>query len=265
MKDKTTITQNSSIGSNTTQIGIQNNSYGLTPEATSKLAIDLFMENFPKLQEEANKIVRTRVDELVKEIISEIEKKYNSNYSAFSNPDMQYILVQAEKGYARRGTKELCTLLSSLIADRSTCLENSYLEIILDNAIKLAPSLLPSHLDYISLIFLYKYTIFNNISTIEDIKEYFTEIHNLFQTTTSTEIVPYLNMLGILILDLKNIEQAVANAYSFNKQEISKVLPPEHKKITGDYGLTPVGIALAIFNIRAKSNWNIDITTFIHE
>ena len=77
MKDKTTITQNSSIGSNTTQIGIQNNSYGLTPEATSKLAIDLFMENFPKLQEEANKIVRTRVDELVKEIISEIEKKYN--------------------------------------------------------------------------------------------------------------------------------------------------------------------------------------------
>lgn len=70
---------------------------------------------------------------------------------------MQYILVAAEKGYARKGTPELCAILSSLVANRSACVENSYLEIVLDKAIELVPSLLPAHLDYLTLIFIYIY------------------------------------------------------------------------------------------------------------
>lgn len=118
MTDNISIIQKSAVGSDTTQIGTQNNNYyGLTPVEASQVAVNLFMDNFPKLQEEAMKTVRKRVDEIIAEIVSQIENKYAGNYTSFSKPDMQYILVEAEKGYARKGTPELCAILSSLIAD----------------------------------------------------------------------------------------------------------------------------------------------------
>lgn len=147
MTNNITVTQKSSLGSDTTQIATQNNYYGLTPAEASQMAINLFMDNFPKLQEAAMQTVQERVNEIIQKIVSQIETKYNGNYSAFSKPDMQYILFEAEKGYARKGTPELCTILSSLVAERSACTENSYFEIVLDKAIELVPSLLPSHLD----------------------------------------------------------------------------------------------------------------------
>lgn len=66
MGDNTTITQKAAIGSDTIQIGTQNNNYynGLTPTQASQLAINLFMDNFPKLQEAAMKTVQERVNEL---------------------------------------------------------------------------------------------------------------------------------------------------------------------------------------------------------
>lgn len=95
MGDNTTITQKAAIGSDTIQIGTQNNNYynGLTPTQASQLAINLFMDNFPKLQEAAMKTVQERVNELIREIVSKIEKNHAGDYSAFSMPDMQYILL----------------------------------------------------------------------------------------------------------------------------------------------------------------------------
>jgi N utilization substance protein B len=43
--------QRGSLGSSNTQIVQQNNYYGMTPEAASQIAINLFIDNFPKLQE----------------------------------------------------------------------------------------------------------------------------------------------------------------------------------------------------------------------
>ena len=265
MSDDISIVQKSALGSETTQIGNQNNYYGMTPEEASQTAIKLFMDNFPKLQEEANRIVHERVDELVTNVVSEIEQKYSGNYSAFSTPDMQYILVQAEKGYARRGTSELCSMLSSLIADRSACTENSYLEMVLDKAIELAPSLSPLHLDYLSLIFLYKHVRFGDLSTIESVQERFAEIHNCFSSPASAQVISYLNMLGILTIQLGEASEMVARTYGFAKQDILPILPSESKMIPGDYGLTPAGIVLAIFNAHSKSRWKFNLHTWIHE
>ncbi|MBR5597075.1 MAG: hypothetical protein IKW30_06690 [Lachnospiraceae bacterium] len=265
MTDNILIKQNSSFGSETTQIANQTNYYGLTPEEASKLAIDLFMNNFPKLQDEAYKVAQSRVDELISNIVLLINQKYNTNFTAFSKPDMQYILLKAEQGYARRGTTELCSLLSSLIADRSACSENSYLELILDKAIELVPSLTPIHLDYISLIFLYKHVNFYDLTTLESIQKRFAEIHTCFQSPTSKELIPYLSMLGVLSLNLGNAVETLAGTYHCSPQEISKILPPEHKLIPGDYGLSPAGIILAIFNAHSKSKWKFDISVWIHE
>lgn len=267
MTDNISIIQKSALGSDTTQIGTQNNNYyGLTPTEASQMAVNLFMDNFPKLQEEAMKTVQERVDEIIAEIVSQIENKYAGNYSSFSKPDMQYILVEAEKGYARKGTPELCAILSSLIADRSACEENSYLEMVLDKAIELAPSLLPAQLDYLSLIFLYKHVRFNDISTLEDLQKRYNEIHRCFHAPIDINNIPYFDMLGILTLKLGNASEILGKVYKFNKEDVAQHLPPEQTIIHADYGLTPVGIVLAIFNANSKiGKWQFDPIVWIHE
>lgn len=267
MTDNTTVTQKAAIGSETTQIATQNNYYnnGLTPAQASQLAIDLFRDNFPKLQDAAMKTVQERIDEIVKEIVVKIEKQYKGNYSAFSKPDMQYILLEAEKGYARKGTSELCSILSSLIADRTACPENSYLELVLDKAIEVAPLLLPAHFDYLTLIFLYKSVHFRDIATVDDLKNRYCEINRTFRSPSSGEILSYLDMLGLLTLSLGTSDEVLSKTYGFKKEELAKVLPPEHTIIPGDYVLTPTGIVLAIFNAHSKWDRRFNLTTWIHE
>lgn len=266
MPDSITITQKAAIGSETTQIGTQNNNYyGLTPAEASQMAVNLFMDNFPKLQEAAMKTVWERVDEIIKEIVSQIETKYAGNYSAFSKPDMQYILVEAEKGYARKGTPELCSILSSLIADRTACPDNSYLEMVLDKAIEIVPSLLPTHLDYLTLIFLYKSVRFGDISTLDDLKNRYFEIHDVFHAPSTMNVISYFNMLGLLTISLGKGDKVLSKTYGFNQQEVAQILPTEYTMIPSDYGLTPVGSVLAIFNAHSKWNQNFDLTTWIHE
>lgn len=267
MGDNTTITQKAAIGSDTIQIGTQNNNYynGLTPTQASQLAINLFMDNFPKLQEAAMKTVQERVNELIREIVSKIEKNHAGDYSAFSMPDMQYILVEAEKGYARKGTPELCSILSSLIADRTACTENSYLETVLDKAIEVAPSLLPMHLDYLSLIFLYKSVRFGDISTLDDLANRYCEIHSIFHAPNNKNSIPYFDMLGLLTISLGNGDKVLSQMYGFNQQEVAQVLPTEYTIIPGDYILTPVGIVLAIFNAHSKWYRQFNLSTWIHE
>ena len=266
MADNITITQKAAIGSDTTQIGTQNNNYyGLTPAEASQMAVDLFMNNFPKLQEAAMKTVWERVDEIIKEIVSQIEAKYAGNYSAFSKPDMQYILVEAEKGYARKGTPELCSILSSLIADRTACPENSYLEMVLDKAIEIAPSLLPHHLDYLTLIFLYKSVRFGDISTLDDLKNLYCEIDATFHAPSNLNAISYFNMLGLLTISLGEGDEILSKTYGFNRQEVAQILPSEYTMIPGDYGLTPVGIILAIFNAHSKWNRKFNLTTWIND
>lgn len=266
MTDNISIIQKSALGSDTTQIGTQNNNYyGLTPAEASKVAVNLFMDNFPKLQEEAMKIVRERIDEIVAKIVSQIENKYAGNYSSFSKPDMQYILVEAEKGYARKGTPELCAILSSLIADRSACEENSYLEMVLDKAIELAPSLLPSQLDYLTLIFLYKHVRFGAISTLADLQKIYNEIHKCFLAPKDANGISYFDMLGLVTIRLGDGSKVLSNLYGFKQEDVAQHLPPEQTIIPGDYGLTPVGIVLAIFNAHSKGKWRFDLSIWIHD
>lgn len=265
MTNNVTVTQKSALGSETTQIATQNNYYGLTPAEASQMAVDLFMDNFPKLQEAAMKTVRERVNEIIQEIVSLIEEKYAGNYSAFSKPDMQYILVEAEKGYARKGTPELCAILSSLIADRTACPENSYLERVLDKAIEIAPSLLPIHLDYLTLIFLYKCVRFGDISTLDDLKIRYNEIHTVFHAPSTANAISYFNMLGLLTLSLGTGDKVLSKRYGFNQQEVKQVLPSEYIVIPSDYSLTPVGIVLAIFNSHSRWDRKFNLSTWIHE
>lgn len=140
--NKAEIQQHSAFGSQTTQIGVQNNYTGISPESACNMAINLFHDNFPKLQEEARKIVEERIKELMDSVEKKLITRKVEDMTPFTNPDVQYAIFQAQKNYARFGAEERLNILSDLIVNR---VENDNTDIILkvaiDKAIEIAPIL----------------------------------------------------------------------------------------------------------------------------
>lgn len=66
MSDETKIIQKAALGSDTTQIGEQNNYYGMTAEEASNLAIKLFMIIFPDCKRKQKRLLKSEQRNYVK-------------------------------------------------------------------------------------------------------------------------------------------------------------------------------------------------------
>lgn len=264
MSDETKIIQKAALGSDTTQIGEQNNYYGMTAEEASNLAIKLFMDNFPRLQEEAKKIAKERAEELCKNIVDKLKKQGKTNFSEFSDPDIQYILNKSHQEYARFGTQTLHDLLSDLIVNRINYDNDYYMKILLDEAVEIVKSLSEVHLNYLSLIFLCKEIRMNSINSIDLLKEHCEYICSKMPITNGIESsVPFLYMLRLLTISLGNADEVYAKRYNLDIGKVKEILPLAMNSIPADYSLTPVGIIIAIINIRNKTNLNLDFKIWI--
>ena len=263
MSEENKIIQSSVLGSGTTQIGVQNNyninNSGITPVQAAEIATKLFLDNFPKLQEAAMNEARRRADEFCKELIGKMQKQDNVNYSAFTEPDVQFVLNKVQQEYARFGTEKLKDLLSDIIVNRINYNDDYFMKIILDEAIEIAKYLTDAHLNYLSLIFLCKQIIFHDIKTINDLEKHCIEICSGLPVPESiVQSVPFLNMMRLLTISLGLPVQVYSKRYGLNASEVEKILPNAMKTIPGDYVLSPVGVVIAIINIQKKMGLKID-------
>ena len=263
MNENTKISQKIQEGDNNTQIGVQYN-YGITPEEASKMAIDLFLDNFPKLKKIASDVARERVDELVLEIINKLNEKANINWSVFSEPDMQYILFEAEKGYARLGNKDRLNILSELIINRMQLNEFDYTKIIVDKSIEIVNSLNSAQIDFLSLSFIGKQVKFNDISSVSDINNIYGYFSSIFTLEGFDEsMISYLYMLGCFELNLGTVLENISKIYNIKKEEIENILPPIYNVVHADYKLSQAAIIIAITNLHKKTKYKFDINTWV--
>lgn len=264
MSNETKIIQKAAMGSDTTQIGCQNNYYGITAEKASEIAIKLFMDNFPKLQEDAKRVAKERADELCKNIITNLERQGRSDFSEFSDPDMQFILNKSQQEYARFGTDNLRELLCELIINRVNYNSDYYMKIILDEAVGIVKSLSVVHLNYLSLIFLCKQVKMNNINSLETLKDHCEYICSKLPVPDNiVNCVPFLNMLGLLTISLGNAAQVYSECYGLELNNVKEILPSMMNSIPGDYMLSPIGIVIAIINAQSKTNLRFDFKTWL--
>lgn len=259
------VIQKAAIGSDTTQIARQNNYYGLSAEEASSLAIKLFMDNFPKLQEEAKRIAEERAEELCKNVIAKLERQGKKDFYEFSDPDMQYILNKSLQEYARFGTDTLFGLLSEIIINRINYNDDFYMKIILDEAIDIAKSLSEAHLNYLSLTFLCKQTMQKSINSVETLKEHCEYICSKLPVPDNIEeSIPFLNMLRLFTLSLGSAEEIYSKCYNLNLYNVREILPSIMHSIPSDYMLSPIGIVIAIINIHNKINLILDFKVWLN-
>lgn len=257
------IEQKSAIGSSTVQIGSQNINMGLSPVEASGLAIKLFYENFPKLQQEAREIVEIRVRELMDEYIKKIQDRGKLTKKVFTDPDMQYVLTQSQVQYARHGRQDMLGVLSDLIAERSVYNDDNYCKIILDMAIDKVNFLNKEHLNYLTLLLFVKHMKFN------DVKDSFSLCEKLNALLMGFPVPDgiggassYLLMLNIFELNLGKAKDLMTRNYGFDVGD-GKEIKIIDNIIPGDYGLSPIGILLAAINYNVIMPGTFDLSNFI--
>ena len=267
MSDNIEVTQRAGLGSEVTQIGVQNvyNVYnGLSPSEACKLATDLFTENFPKLQEQAQKIVNARVDELMETIANKLEEKNITNMAAFSEPDVQYAVYEAQKSYARFGTKEMLATLASLIANRIEYNnDNICLKVAIDKAIEISGLLTRKHLDFLALLFAVSQVKFSGINNIEQLNNILLML-NSFYPNVDISGFSYLNLLGCLRIAIVNVPTILGEVYNLPKDQVERVCSDNILQLSGDYITSDVGIVLAITHLEATTSFRFNPEIWIH-
>lgn len=138
------------------------------------------------------------------------------------------------------------------------------MKILLDEAVEIVKSLSEVHLNYLSLIFLCKETRMSSINSIESLKEHCEYICSKMPVINEIKSsIPFLNMLRLLTISLGSAAEVYAKGYNLDVGKVKEILPLAMNSIPADYSLTPVGIIIAIINIRNKTNLNLDFKIWI--
>ncbi|MBQ7328234.1 MAG: hypothetical protein IJX00_04695 [Clostridia bacterium] len=139
------------------------------------LCLDLIREEISKAKDIALIEAKKRDDELVSQIL---KKAADANISpddimvALQEPALQFDFIEAEKAYIKYGTAELKELLSDLVVKRIEEPGHNLLQIVLGEAIKTAPLLLPSQINSLGLKFVLTHTKRTTVVNYQTLLEY---------------------------------------------------------------------------------------------
>lgn len=170
--------QENKLGSQSTQIALQNNYYGMDYQNTKSLCQDLIRNELEKYKADAEQLAKERDEKFLSTLFEKLHRENiddNSMCKEFRNPDMQYTFVEAQKAFIRLGTPELENILSNLLVDRAKESNRTLLQIALAEAVSVVPMLLPSQLDILALCFRLRYTRNNTINNLTTFFNYIQE------------------------------------------------------------------------------------------
>lgn len=191
------------------------NNYGMSYTETKALCMDLIKQEIAKLSIEAAEEAKNREERLnnkLFDLLEEIKVKDSEALNELKNPDMQYSFIEAQLANIRVGTEELENILSNLLKERILEKERTTLQIALSEAIKVSPLLLPVHLNILSLVFIFKYTVRNTIVNEQTFIEYFNRILSSCLTNVTDDNTLYQHIeyskcgtLSVLTYDIIDI------------------------------------------------------------
>lgn len=132
--------------------------YGLTIDEARTVALDVFHSNALELAGIARAIALARAEQLTTEFIAKLEKDMPERASKLADPDVQSVLFEAQKEFARSGEEDLKTVLIDLLAARAREDERNLRTLALNEAIVSASKLTEQQRRAIAWIFHLRYT-----------------------------------------------------------------------------------------------------------
>jgi hypothetical protein len=198
---------------------------GLTYQEVRQVALDVFKDNFYKLAGVADDTARKRAEQITDKFIKELGLRNPKGVGASSDPDFQYTLFTAQRGYACAGDEELGDILVDLLVDRTKEETRSLIRIVLNESIRVAAKLTPGQIDVLSLIFLLRYTKYLKMHNLDALREYLNK-----------QIAPFIPTLPDSYASLQHLEFTGCCSISIGSISLEKILTENYA------GLLSVGI-----------------------
>jgi hypothetical protein len=139
-------------GDQSVNVQVDSLNYGLTYQDAKALFLDLFKENFLKLQEEASTIATSRAEEITDSFLNKLATDYPAAIANAKDPDFQMALLLVQREYARSGDRELGDVLVDILVDRSAQSGRSLRQLVLKDALDTAPRLTPAEFAILAVI-----------------------------------------------------------------------------------------------------------------
>lgn len=123
-----------------------------------QVALDVYRANALELRGIAEDTANARAERITNEYLTRLMIESPSSTPNLADPDVQNVMFEAQKAFARSGEEDLETVLVDLLTDRTTETQRSLRTLVLNEAITAAPKLTSSQRRIIALIFLLRYT-----------------------------------------------------------------------------------------------------------
>lgn len=254
-------------GDASTNIQAQVVNVGVTPEEARNIAFDLYRANAYTLTQEAAQIATARAERLVDDLLTRLMEKNPRGIDSFREPGMQYALYTAQREYVRTGDDNLADLLVDILVARTIENNRNLMQIVLDEAIMIAPKLMPEQYDILTLVFLVRYTKHSMITNVRTFKKYIDIIIAPFVSNLTKESaacyqhLEYTGCCSIMSLMTHDIIEIFKETYQgifvagFMRDKFEDIINPNE---VGDQLLIPCKNNPLLWQIDAMDNNEIE-------
>lgn len=211
--------------------------YGITYQDAKQIALDVFDTNFIRLKDVAAETARIRAEEITAKAMEQLAAKAPAAIEEFKEPAMQDALFSMQKEYAKSGDKDLGDLLVDIIVDRAQVSHRSLRQIVLDEALKIAPLLTVEQLDTLTVSFVITRTVNRGVLSSNAFDQYLKDEILPFLSTLTRDHQTYVHLEyarcgSVRAGSFTSIEESFLNRYSFlfskgfTLDELKAVLEP---------------------------------------
>lgn len=144
---------------------------GPSRQEIQEIALDVYRANALELRGIAEDIALGRAERITKDFLSRLMEENPAAVKNLSDPDVQSVMFEAQKEYARSGEEDLAKVLVDLLTDRAAETERTLRTLVLNEAIMSAPKLTEQQRRAIALVFILRYSRWTGNSKTAD--EYF--------------------------------------------------------------------------------------------
>ncbi len=208
------------------------NNYGLNYSDAKDMMLDIFETNFVRLSESASQLALKRAEELTTQYLTKLKDENPEAIQTIEDPDMLYILLEAQKQYARNGEPILREMLVDLLVKRTEENDRTLKQIVLNESIITVPRLTNIQIDILTICFLITECRFDFIREVGD-----------FIGFIDTFLASKFDDLGILEIPLsdsniRHLEYVGCASIAPSESSLSKIFRRNYRSIfTSEFNL----------------------------
>lgn len=232
-----------------------------------EIFLDLWNNNFPRLQDIAAQIAQDNVEKYVSAFFEVLlANRERIDIGKIADPDVQFLFNKIMVSSARRGDKINPELLSELLVERLSNDSSEMIDLLCAEAIEVIPKLTKEQIAFITLCHFMSRVTFSGIHHAFRLEPYGSLVLPLVMpcdniSETSKEFLAYIGVLDISTILGSDIYEGLARVYPFLNGQVKEqlqVFAPSYNAITELYEkcqayqihLTAVGKMIALVNLK---------------